>query len=898
MQTQLSSETQPSSKTQPSPAPQARWLSPLLLAISVRYLLRHPLQFGLCVLGVALGVAVVVSIDLANASASRAFQISTETIAGAATHQIVAGPSGLDEDLYRRIRTELGIRTTAPIVEGYLASPALPGTTLQLIGVDLFAEAPFRPYLSAPLGAPADGADDDSTADLTLLLTQPDSIVMAASTAQQAGIAAGDRLPLTIGSQQREVQVIGLLQSGDDLGQQARANLLIADIATAQELLGSVGRLTRIDLILPEPADAALAELAAILPPGAEITVPQARTNALRQMTRAFELNLAALSLLALVVGMFLIYNTMTFSVVQRREMLGTLRCLGITRNQILSLVLLEALLMSLLGSAIGLLLGTLLGRGLVQLVARTINDLYFTINVTGLAIDPLVLLKGLLLGVGATLVAATVPAREAMLAAPRTVQRRSTAEEQVRRALPYVTGAGVLALIAGAVILLVAEEGVWQQIGNDWIATVPGISIVSAFAALFLIVIGCALLTPILTVLLMQGLRPLMGRVFGLTGRMAARSVVVTLSRTAVAVAALMVAVSVTIGVGTMVGSFRQTVIAWLEETLVADIYIAPPSNIATRSDGTIPPATIERLVQTPGVEGWVLFRNILLDLPSGPTTLVVIDRSHTTRENPPEFRSSIPNAIAAYDAGAILISEPLAYRLQLDAGDTLELRTERGWHAFPIAGVYYDYASDRGVIRMDAATYRTWFDDPLISSMAIYAAPGVSVDALVDALEVAVPAEERLLINSNRGLKAGTLEVFDRTFAITSVLQLLATIVAFIGILSALLALQLERGRELGMLRATGMTPRQIWRLVLTETGLVGLAAGVLAMPVGLLVALLLIFVINRRSFGWTLNFQFDPALLLQAVLLALVAALLAGVYPAWRMGRISPAVALREE
>lgn len=141
-------------QTQTSPAAetQTRWLPPLLLAISVRYLLRHPLQFGLCVLGVALGVAVVVSIDLANASASRAFQLSTETIAGAATHQIVAGPSGLDEDLYRRIRTELGLRTTAPIVEGYLASPALPGTTLQLIGVDLFAEAPLPPLPECPTG--------------------------------------------------------------------------------------------------------------------------------------------------------------------------------------------------------------------------------------------------------------------------------------------------------------------------------------------------------------------------------------------------------------------------------------------------------------------------------------------------------------------------------------------------------------------------------------------------------------------------------------------------------------------------------------------------------------------------------------------------------------------------
>lgn len=869
----------------------------MLLRSSLRYLLRHPWQIGLCILGVALGVAVVVAIDLANASAGRAFALSTESVAGRATHQIRGGPAGLDDDLYRQLRTDLALREVAPVVEGYVVAPQLGERTLQLLGVDPLAEAPFRSYLGGPGGAVTDG---NAALDLTRLLVEPGAVVLAESLAAQYGVALNDALTVRIGDRALELRVAGLLSPNDDLSRRALEGLIIADIATAQETLGSVGRLSRIDLLLPPTDDGADPPIAAtireILPPGAVLERAETRSNALEQMTRAFQLNLTALSLLALIVGMFLIYNTITFSVVQRRTLLGTLRCIGVTRRQIAAIVLIEAAVVSVVGSLLGLVLGVLLGRGLVGLVTQTINDLYFVVTVRGYSVDPAILLKGFALGILATLGSAAVPAVEATLTPPRTVLRRSSAEDRVRRAVPLLAGFGGGLMALGGVLLLIPPAIVGGA------ATLSGL--VFAFLALFAIVIGAALTAPALTILLMRLLRPLLGAALGLLGRMAARDVVAALSRTAVAVAALMVAISVTIGVGLMVGSFRQTVVGWLEQSLVADVYVAAPSNTSNRVDTTLDPAVLAAFRSAPGVAAVSVFRNIQVDTAIGPVSMVSVDAPGGRGREALRFRDGGDASMwQAYEAGAILISEPLAYRLDLTVGDSLTLRTDRGEHAFPIAGVYYDYTSDRGVIRIDAAVFRTYWDDGALSSFALFAAPDADVDALVAELQNRAQALNAgdaplLTIGSNRALREGTLAIFDRTFAITAVLQLLATIVAFIGILSSLMALQLERARELAMLRANGLTPGQVWGMVLTQTSLMGLTAGLLAAPLGLVLALVLIYVINRRSFGWTLDLALNPALFGQALVVALVAALLAGIYPAFKMSRTNPALALREE
>lgn len=933
--------------------PRSPW-PPALLRSSLRYLLRHPWQIGLSILGVALGVAVVVSVDLANASAQRAFDLSTEAVTGRTTHQVVGGPAGLEEDLYRRLVVEAGIRPAAPVVEGHLRVveanvPETAPRSLRVLGVDPFAERPFRPYLrSLRRGGDrvgegsGDGAGEDpdegaaAGIDVGAFLTRPGAAVLSRRTARELGLGRGDRLAVdALGAldavetaaeagdppQPQALTLVGYLEPSADTAPQALDALVVVDVATAQELLGRPGRLSRIDLIAPqgsaessEAAEIFLARVRAQLPEGARLLSAAARSRTTREMTRAFRLNLQALGLLALICGMFLIYNTMTFSVVQRRALLGTFRALGVTRRQVLGMVLGEALLVAVLGTLLGLGAGAVLGRGLVGLVTTTINDLYFVLEVRDLALDPLSLAKGVALGIGATLLAALAPAREAVNAPPRLAQLRSGLESRARRLAPRLALAGLALAGAGGVLLLAFD------------------SLVTSFAGLFAVLLGLALLTPAATVALTHLAAEPMGRLFGLLGRMAARGVEASLSRTGVAIAALMVAVSVTVGVGIMIDSFRGTVERWLESTLRADLYVTPggPGGEGARGGGfdqaDFPRPLAERIAAQEGVARLSTVRRVELETgeletgklesPEPPvgeseppasgeaatdepdltrTRLAVLD---IDRRSYPGFEllEGHPETVwpAFQQEGAVIVSEAFAYRRGVSTGDTLTLPTDRGPRAFPVAGVYVDYASDRGLVLMARKTWNRWWEDRRLTAVSVFVEPGADPDRLAAEIRSLGPLE----VQSNRALKERSLAIFDRTFLITDVLRLLAGLVAFIGVLSALMALQLERSRELGVLRANGLTPRQVWKLVTAQTGLMGLVAGLLSLPVGWVMAVVMIYVINRRSFGWTLDMAVPPELLVQAVLLSVAAAVLAGLYPAWKMARTSPALALREE
>jgi putative ABC transport system permease protein len=523
-----------------------------------------------------------------------------------------------------------------------------------------------------------------------------------------------------------------------------------------------------------------------------------------------------------------------------------------------------------------------ILGRGLVGLVARTVNDLYFVVAVRDLAVDPSVLVKGLGLGLGATLLAALAPALEATAAAPVAVLSRAGLEARRHRAAPRAALAGV------AVLGLSAGLIAW-----------PGGSLLLGYGGLFGVLAGAALLAPAATVGITGLLRRPARRLGGVLGGLTTGSVSASLSRTGVAIAALMVAVAATVGVGVMIQSFRGTVVRWLETSLVADVYVSAPGLAGSRTDSTLDPGLIARLVATPGVASVGTYRGVRVGSPHGPTQLVALGLH---RESFRQFRflAGDPARIwAAFaDHGAAIVSEPYAARHRIGVGARLRLRTDRGERELTVAGVFADYGSDQGVVMLSRRTYEALWDDRGVASLGIVATPGTDVAALAAALRERAGPDQELLVRDTRTLRAASLQIFDRTFAITAVLRLLALVVAGVGVLSALMALQLERARELAVLRAQGLSPGQLWGMVTAQTGLMGLIAGVLAVPVGLTLAAVLIFVINRRAFGWTLEAEIAPAVLLQAVALAVVAGLLAGVVPALRMTRTPPAVGLREE
>jgi putative ABC transport system permease protein len=841
-------------------------MSPILFRAAARWHLRHPLQLLLSVLGIVLGVAVVVAVDIASASARRAFLLSTESVSGRATHELLGGPGGLPDTLYSALRVGAGIDSIAPVIDRHIRVEADGRTrVLRMLGIDPFAESPFRPYV-----APAAGQLDFSD-----LLTRR-TVLLAAATAAQLGLQVGDELSVNVGTLTTSARLGGVLEPADALAERALRDLMLADVATAQELTGAAGVLDRIELRL---SDAAAAGLRAGLPAYARLLETGARTGATVRLTRAFDTNLAALALVALVFAMFLIYNSVTFSLVQRRPLIGLLRAQGVTAREVLALVLAEAALLGVAATAAGIAVGLLLGSRLLGLVSRTINDLYFTVSVTAVELTAATFITAVVLGIGATLLASLPPALEAVRTPPRGTLARSLLERRAHgRAVRLAFAATFVAGIAALTLLL------------------PSRSVTLGFAALFVLILAAALVTPAATLALMAGLRPLAAAA-GPVARLATRGVAASLSRTAPAIAALGVAIAVGIAVTIMIGSFRTGVVNWLESSLQADIYVSAPDLGADRTEVPLGAGLPAQVAALPGVSGVTTYRHTSLLLEGSFVRLIAAD-FHAPHRTAFELLDGRADAAwPDFAAGGVLISEPLAFRRGLRDGDAIVLPTDRGPVTARVAAVFRDYASEHGVIFIDRASYDRLWDDDALTSLGVFLTAGADGDALLDAIR-ALPAAAGVVARSNVALRESSLAVFDRTFVITGVLRLLSLIVAFVGVTGALMALQLERAREIGVLRATGLTPTQVWSLVTAQTGLMGLAAALLALPLGYAMSWAMVNVVNRRAFGWSFEMVAGAAPFAQALLVGLGAALLAGIYPAWRMSRIRPATAVRTE
>ena len=685
------------------------------------------------VLGIALGVGVVVAVDLANQSVRRSFELSMAQIAGRSTHRIVGGPRGIDERFYTTLRLEHGLRKSAPVVEGVVR---IGGESFRLLGLDPLAEAPFRAWMRvAQAGAGGELVGRG-------LLAGAGAVLMAAADARRLGVSRGDTVAILSAGIAEEIRVVGLVGAGGaggagggggDAAGNAPGGLLLADIATAQELLGRVGRLDRIDLILD---DRELERAASLLPAGLRLVTPENRTRAVADLSKSFQTNLAALSLLALLVGGFLIYNAMSFSVLQRRSLLGLLRIIGVTRRQLFARILLEALLLGMAGATLGLLAGAWLGQSLVELVARTVNDLYFTSPVTGLLLLPQTLLKGLLLGLVVTLVAAFVPAVEAARAQPQAAMRRSVSERRTRGALPRLALAGAAVMLFGFALI-----------------NIPGDTLLPGFAGLFCLIAGFCLATPLLVVglsgvvggLLRRGgglVRRGGGLVrrggglsrrvapgggggcgFGFIGWFAVRGIRAGLSRTGLAIAALTMAVAATIGIGVMVESFRGSVSEWLTRSLPGDVYLSIPASVSRGTATLLPDGLLERLREMGGIDALSTGRRVEVESGGGPVELLAIEMAPESYRG---FGFVDEPTVDMWDefhrGGVVLISEAYGFHHNLSAGDSVGLLGAFGEWEFTVGGVFRDYASDRGVLVMDRLVYAGLWGDDGVSSIGVY--------------------------------------------------------------------------------------------------------------------------------------------------------------------------------
>lgn len=844
-------------------------LSRALLLATGRHWRRHPWQLALAVVGVALGVAVALGIDLASGSALRAMRSSNETLAGRATHRVVAGPEGVPEHLWSDLRVELGLDPVAPLIQRDVALVDA-GGALQLLGVDPFAEGRLRPVLDIAAGSPG--------IDLGTFLTEPGACLLPRARAAQLGLAVGDVLRLRISTRIAELPVVGLFEASRELDRERTRQLVLVDIASAQELFDCHGRLDELGLRLDQADEK---RVRSILPDGVRLEPIGTRAGRMEALTRGFRLNLQALSLLALFVGLFLVFNALSFAVVQRRDLVGELRLVGATRRQVFLGVAGEALLLGGIGSLLGLLLGCLLASVLVEQVVRTINDLYFRLEVSGIALQAGPLLRALGLGAVGTLVAALGPAREAAGASILGVLRRSHTEDDRRALAPQRAALGCVLMLASAFALSLA-----------------GRSLSLSYGGLLMLLLGSALTVPWIIDRGSTAAERLLAP--PVVGRLALSSARRSASRTAPAVAALAVALASALGVGAMIASFRASVEDWLGTTLSADVFASPPALVSARAAGDLEPDVVELLTGAPGVVWSNIYRGAELDSSAGRMHIVATQLSEEAFLAHRFLQGDGPEVWPEFQRGeCVVVSEPFAFRRDLGPGDGLLFDTPDGRLELPIRGVFTDYGNDDGVVLLSLDRYRSAFGELGVTSVGLELEPDRDPEETVAWIESRLAPGQALFLASQRALAAQSLEVFDRTFAVTAVLRHLTLGVALVALFSALMALGLERARERAVLRALGLERGRLLVQVILEALWLSSLAALVAIPLGTALAWIMAEVVNRQSFGWTLlEFRVPTGEVILIFALALATGALAALWPARLQSHAQPASALREE
>jgi len=856
----------------------------LFRALVLGHLRSNRLRALVTLVAVGLGVAMSLAIDLANATAVASFASSVNVVANHVNLQVLGVGRGFDERAIARVQGIDGVRYASPAIEdsivvGARANDPFSGEILRLLGVDLLR--PLPQDASAGSNSPGEFTTQSAAPDAYALIAKRGAIV-SQRVAARYHLKAGGVLEALAGDRTVRLGVSAILPPalvGVD------TSVVFVDIVTAQELFGKVGLLDRIDLeVDPARLERVRAAVAAVIPAGARAIEPKVRTGEIERMLRSFTLNLAARSYIAMLVGMYLIYNTVAISVVQRRPEIGTLRALGAKRGEIFATFLAEGALFGVFGSLLGLCFGAALAQLAIGAVSRTIDALYVSTHADHVIYAPLVLLKAFGVGLVLATLSALVPALEAATTEPAQTMRAQGYE--VRRPRPGI-GLG----LAGAGLLAVAY-------GLTFAPAVDGIPL-AGYAAGLLIIFGVSLCVPLAIVGLATAAHALTaGR--SPAAAIGASNLGSSIRRNSVAVASLMVAIAMMISVAILIGSFRTTVVTWADETLRADLFVRPLGLQDASYDARFSPGIAAKIRAVPGVAAVDTFRAISIPYGGSLTTLAAVDLGTIAVRNHLRFLGGAdPIALSRTlpDTTGALVTEPFATRFGTKAGDVVSIDTPSGRTAFRVAAVYNDYSSDSGVLLVDKRTFARLFHDDSLNSLAIYARPGVDLaDLRTRVVRSVLPA--RINVQTTRELRALVIAIFNRTFAITYALYVISITIAVLGIVSTLFALVLERRREIGVLRYLGLTKRDVRTMVFYEAAYIGILGGLAGVGAGILLAFLLIFVINRQAFGWLIELHMPWDFLAESFVLVIVAAVIAGIYPAGVAARLKTTEAMRAE
>jgi putative ABC transport system permease protein len=861
----------------------------LFQLVGLRHLKTKAVRTALTTFGISLGIALFVAIKIINHSTLSSFKNSVEALAGKTTLAVTGGESGFPEEKLDVIAAIPGVKHAVPIVQSraYFPGPDGSSETLMVMGVDLLKEQGVRTYKTS---------DEQVIDDPLVFLNQPDSLILTHTFARDHGLKMDSVLNLSTVHGTKKFTVRGLL-SPSGPAKAFGGGIAIMDIDGARATFGKEGKLDRIDIVTAPGADVeeVSARLRHALGASYTVAAPEGQSRGMQRMVESFQATLSFFSTFALLVGLFLITNSVSMSVAERKKEIGTLRALGATKASILRLILSEAVVMGAVGAFVGTWIGLGLAHYLVSMVSQSLSDQVMTrVEVDRLVFGASDIARAVAMGAVVSLLAAAFPALRAMRIAPLEAMRKhdETPVLSRSRAFRYTAGAA-LAMLA------------WYQISSMYLlgAASPVLAALEQLCA----VLGPALIGPVLVLWLIRMMKRLSGRA-GMTFRLAQDNLLRNSRRTGTNVMSLMVGFILVTLIAVVNLSFTSTLSDWYDKVFTADLLLSSNGNVLSMDVQPLHESLAGEFSKIPGIDtdyhqGIHGVRFIHIGYEGHQIGLKAIDPVDPTKHRV-SFdmvdRSADDTAREIFGSPnpVVTVSENFVFHFHKHTGDMIDLPTPSGMQEFRIVGVNRDYASFEGVVYMSRDQYKRYWKDPLVNAFGIYVRPGFDADAVRKKIDQRFGASHNLLVISFAELKAEMVRTVNRGFAYTKAVEIAALLVGLIGLLNTLLMSILERTRELGMLRALGMSRGMLSRMIFQESLIQGGLGAVAAVVLGSWIAHLWVTYSLAHLLGWMVQFNFPWVSVLTTIGLGVAVAVLAGIMPARRASNLEITWALQYE